>query len=55
MGIFYGGHGQLLLCNFIAVVVNISWVVSWIPEKSDCFSAASTMQWLRQTSPLQRC
>lgn len=55
MGIFYGGHGQLLLCNFIAVVVNISWVVSWIPEKGYCFAAAATLQRLRQTPPLQRC
>lgn len=29
MGIFYGGHGQLLLCQFIAVVVVIAWVVFW--------------------------
>jgi hypothetical protein len=28
MGIFYGGHGQLLLCQFISVVVSIAWVVS---------------------------
>ncbi len=28
MGIFYGGHGQILLCNFIAVVVTIAWAVS---------------------------
>ena len=28
MGIFYGGHGQLLLCQFISVVVTIAWVVS---------------------------
>ncbi len=25
MGIFYGGHGQLLLCQFIAVLVIASW------------------------------
>jgi hypothetical protein len=28
MGIFYGGHGQLLLNQFISVVVMIAWVVS---------------------------
>lgn len=28
MGIFYGGHGQLLLCQFISVVVIVGWVVS---------------------------
>ena len=27
MGIFYGGHGQLLLCQVIAIVVNIAWAV----------------------------
>ena len=25
MGIFYGGHGQLLLCQFIAVLVIAAW------------------------------
>jgi Amt family ammonium transporter len=25
MGVFYGGHGQLLLCQFIAVIVIIAW------------------------------
>ncbi|KAL6751395.1 putative ammonium transporter [Haematococcus lacustris] len=29
MGLFYGGHGQLLLCQFIAVVVVIAWVCFW--------------------------
>ena len=27
-GIFYGGHGQLLLCQFIAVLVTVGWAVS---------------------------
>ncbi|KAG1673174.1 hypothetical protein FOA52_015285 [Chlamydomonas sp. UWO 241] len=30
MGLLYGGHGQLLLCQVIAIVVNISWVVFWM-------------------------
>ena len=30
MGIFYGGHGQILLCQFIAIVVTIAWVCFWI-------------------------
>lgn len=25
MGLFYGGHGQLLLCQFIAMVVIAGW------------------------------
>ncbi|GAX83671.1 hypothetical protein CEUSTIGMA_g11096.t1 [Chlamydomonas eustigma] len=29
MGIFYGGHGQLLLCQFISVVVCITWACFW--------------------------
>jgi len=29
MGIFYGGHGQLLLCQFIAVLVAVGWSVSF--------------------------
>mmetsp|Transcript_13091 Transcript_13091/g.32025 ORF Transcript_13091/g.32025 Transcript_13091/m.32025 type:complete len:322 (-) Transcript_13091:129-1094(-) len=28
-GIFYGGHAQLLLCQFIAVCVIVGWVVFW--------------------------
>ena len=27
MGIFYGGHAQLLLCQFIAVLVMVGWSV----------------------------
>ena len=27
MGIFYSGHGQLLLCQFISVVVIVGWAV----------------------------
>ncbi|GFH18704.1 ammonium transporter, partial [Haematococcus lacustris] len=28
-GLFYGGHGQLLLCQIIAVLVVIAWVCFW--------------------------
>eukprot|EP00955_Chlamydomonas_euryale_P011919 128073-Chlamydomonas_euryale.AAC.1 len=27
MGLFYGGHGQLLLCQFISVLCNVAWPV----------------------------
>lgn len=27
-GIFYGGRGQILLCQFISVLVIVSWTVS---------------------------
>lgn len=33
MGIFYGGHGQLLLCQFIAVLVAVGWAVSFSPPR----------------------
>eukprot|EP00798_Chlamydomonas_sp_ICE-L_P004531 gene4531-14697_t len=30
MGIFYGGHGQLLLCQVISITVTIAWSVAWM-------------------------
>ena len=46
MGIFYGGHGQLLLCQFISVVVTISWSVRAVMRCHvlSC-SAAVVLRW----------
>ena len=30
MGIFYGGHGQLLLCQVAAVLAITGWAAVWI-------------------------
>eukprot|EP00798_Chlamydomonas_sp_ICE-L_P027340 gene27340-biopygen3185 len=30
MGLFYGGHGQLLLCQFMSIVVTVAWSMFWM-------------------------